>query len=327
MNVSDRINRILFIMSYVSQHQGVPLQELAQAAGLRTRQLEKELDFMLLIGKPPFRPDDYVDIYVDEELKVWIDFDQSLNRPLRFTRPEAMALLLSLQLLDAEVDPRTVASLRGKIQTAIEASVDPKARLEDRIVLDHPSQPVSEHFRRLRESTDAKRKIRIKYWALTRDSISERVVRPFLLLKHLGYWYLTGYCETRLDIRTFKFERILSVEELQEGFEIAPDFDAQKYQEEFLTSMGRQQVEIRFDKQVAPWIQERWGADARPDGDGVVLTLFSETMEYPARLVLEHAPHARPLSPPALLEKVRRDAEEVLQAYRSNREEPVDAAS
>ena len=67
MNVTDRINRILFIMSYVSQNQGVTVDELAAQVALKPRELLKEIDFILLVGKPPFQPDDYVDIYVEDD--------------------------------------------------------------------------------------------------------------------------------------------------------------------------------------------------------------------------------------------------------------------
>jgi proteasome accessory factor C len=89
MNVAERINRILFILSYVSQNQGIPVDKLAEDVGMRPKQLMKELEFISLIGKPPFKPDDYVDIYVENQ-QVFIEFDQQLNRPLRFTRPEAV---------------------------------------------------------------------------------------------------------------------------------------------------------------------------------------------------------------------------------------------
>ena len=128
MNVTERINRILFILSYVSKNQGITLQDLAERVGMRPKQLMKELDFMLLIGKPPFRPDDYVDIYVEDQ-RVYIEYDQMLNRPLRFTRPEALALLISLKLLDPEVDPKTVRSLKKTIEKVISTSPDPTARL------------------------------------------------------------------------------------------------------------------------------------------------------------------------------------------------------
>lgn len=317
MNVTERINRILFIMSHVSQHQGIRLENLAKAVGMRQKQLERELDFMLLIGKPPFRPDDYVDIYVDDEERVWIDFDQMLNRPLRFTRPEAMALLLSLQLLDPEVGPEVMSSLKEKIEKAISNSVDPNARLEDRIVLEESSRPVSESFQILRQSIEENRKIALDYYALIRDETSRRIIRPYFLMKHLGYWYLNGYCEARKDMRTFKFERILEVDILDERFEAPEDFDLVKYKSNFLKQMGGHKIQIFFEKPVAPWIQEEWGSAAESSDDGVLLTFDSETLEFPSRLVLQHAPYARPVSPVELIEKVKEDSADLLRTYAS----------
>jgi proteasome accessory factor B len=131
-------------------------------------------------------------------------------------------------------------------------------------------------------------------------------------MKHLGYWYLTGYCELRRDLRTFKFERILSVELLPESFPPPRDFDVSKYKNDFLKSMGTHRVEIRFDQALAPWVGEQWGSLVREAADGgVVLTLYTETLEFPSRLVLSSAPHAHPLSPAEFIEKVRSDAQEI----------------
>lgn len=317
MNITERINRILFILSYVSKNQGVSVEKLAQRVEMRPKQLMKELDFMLLIGKPPFRPDDYVDIYVEEQ-KVYVEFDQMLNRPLRFTRPEAMALLISLQLLDPELDPEVVRSLKAQIEKAISNSLDPAARLEDRILLEKPSRPLSHHFALLRQAIEENQKADIDYYSLMRDTTSHRVIRPYFLMKNLGYWYLTGYCEMRRDLRTFKFERILSVKLQEDRFPPPKGLNVNKYKKDFLKSMGRQQIEIHFDAKVAPWIQEWWGSSVRKgENGGVVLTFSSETLEYPSRLVLSFAPHAKPLSPPELIGKVRGDSRELLELYQS----------
>ena len=168
MNVTDRINRILFIMSFVSQNQGITVEKLAEQVTLKPRELLKELDFILLIGKPPFQPDDYVDIYVDEN-RVFIEFDQMLNRPLRFTRPEAIALLMAIHILDSEVDPQTVSSLKKKIRDAIEASLDPAEPNRDPIVFEQTSAPVSEQFSTLRSAVEKSQKVRLDYYSLTRN--------------------------------------------------------------------------------------------------------------------------------------------------------------
>ena len=314
MNVADRINRILLIMSYVSQNQGIWLDDLAQKVEMRPQDLLKELEFMMLIGKPPFRPDDYVDIYV-EDRRVFIEFDQMLNRPLRFTRPEAVALLVSLQLLDPEVDPAAVESLKGKIRKAIARSEDSRSRIENRVVVDRPSQPVSEHFALLRQAVEDHLKVRIDYYSLTRNETLSRKVRPYYLTKRLGYWYLEGYCELRRDVRTFKFDRMLAVDLLNDSFSRPEGVDVRQGGN-FLRFPGDREIRVRFDADVAPWIKEQWGDSVEPGEDGgVVLTLESETLEFPSRLVLRFAPHARPLSPPELIEKVQRDARKVLALY------------
>ena len=302
-------------MSYVSQNQGVSVDLLAKQVGVPPRHLMKELDFMLLIGKPPFRPDDYVDIYV-EDRRVYIEFDQMLNRPLRFTRPEATALLTALQLLDLEVDPKAVRSLRNKIKQASSNSLDPAGRLENQILLERPSRPVSHYFTLLRQAIGKNRKIEIEYYSLMRDNTTKRLIHPYFLMKNLGYWYLTGYCEMRKDLRTFKFERILSAKPKKQDFRAPKNFDIEKHKQNFLTSMGRQEIKIHFDSKVAPWIREQWGSSAQnADEEGVVLTLFSETLEYPSRLILSFAPHARPLSPHTLIEKVRQDSRDIVNLY------------
>ena len=317
MNVTERINRILFILSYVSKNQGVTIEKLAEQVGMRPKQLMKELDFMLLIGKPPFRPDDYVDIYVEDE-QVYVEFDQMLNRPLRLTRPEAMALLMSLKLLDPEVDPKTVRSLTDTIEKAISNSIDPEARPEDRIVLEQPSRPVSRYFNLLRQGIDQNRKAEIDYYSLTRDTTSQRVIHPYFLTKKLGHWYLTGYCELREGLRTFKFDRILSVELFRDKFSPPEEVETNKYKLTFLKSMGSRRIEIYFDSKVAPWIKERWGSSVtKAENGGVVLNLASETLEYPSRLVLSFAPYAKPLHPPELIEKVKQDSQEIVEWYKT----------
>ncbi len=82
--------------------------------------------------------------------------------------------------------------------------------------------------------------------------------------------------------------------------------------------MGPRRIEIYFDSKVAPWIKERWGDSVtKAENGGVVLNLASETLEYPSRLVLSFVPYAKALNPPELIEKVKKDSQEILQLYKS----------
>ena len=55
MNVTGRINRILFILSYVSQNQGITVEALSAKVGMRPRALLKELEFISTDRKTSFQ--------------------------------------------------------------------------------------------------------------------------------------------------------------------------------------------------------------------------------------------------------------------------------
>jgi predicted DNA-binding transcriptional regulator YafY len=221
---------------------------------------------------------------------------------------------MSLELLDAEVDPEGVGSLKGKIVNAISSSVDQSSQLENRIVLERDTHLIGDRFTLIRHAIEKRSKLEIEYFSLTRNQTTRRKIRPYFLMKKLGYWYLTGHCELRDDLRTFKFERIQSAQDLEEFFSEPKDIELGRYKADFDLSSGERRIEIYFDKQLAPWIREQWDTSVRAAQDGgVILTLYSETLEFPSRLVLRSAPHAKPLSPPEFIEKVRQDAADIMQ--------------
>jgi len=315
MNVANRINRVLSILSIVSQNQGITVDELAAKVDMKPRTLMKELDFISLVGKPPFKPDDYVDIYVDNR-RVFVEFDQKLNRPLRFTKPEAIAILLSLELLDPEVDMASVQSLKKKMENAIKNSVDQYTPLKEMVLLDNPTRLVSEYFSIIREAIACHHKIKIDYYSLNKNQTRPRIVRPYLLNKNLGNWYLTGYCELRRDLRTFRFERIQSVENTGKQFKYPVDFDALKYGKEQSPEKfsGKYEVKIYFDSYLAPWIREEWPSRVTDSTEnGVILTTYCDSFEFSSRLVLGSSPHARPLSPEKFVTKVETEARKIIE--------------
>src|SRR5712692_6869669 len=97
-DVHERLRRLLFLVPYVAKHPGVSVEELAKALSLPTDSLLKELDLLTMIGRPPFQPDDYIDIYV-ENGRVYVDLDQRFSAPPRLTAAEAAALRAAADLV------------------------------------------------------------------------------------------------------------------------------------------------------------------------------------------------------------------------------------
>lgn len=58
---------------------------------------------------------------------------------------------------------------------------------------------------------------------------ADRIIWPLGLVKKVGQNYLVGYCELRLEIRTFKMDRILSLRPTDQSFTPPNDFDLKQY--------------------------------------------------------------------------------------------------
>lgn len=66
---------------------------------------------------------------------------------------------------------------------------------------------------------ESKRKIIIKYYSLSNNSESERVVHPYKIYTYKGFNYLAAFCEKRQEVRDFKISRIRNLILLNKTFE------------------------------------------------------------------------------------------------------------
>src|SRR5205814_2029123 len=103
--------------------------------GAPATEILSDLDKILLCGVPPYLPDDYIGVYVDDG-KVEIRFAEHFRRPVRFTLPEALALKLAIESLppggdDAYKDARRLLLEKiGRILGAEAAEQGGGSRLE-----------------------------------------------------------------------------------------------------------------------------------------------------------------------------------------------------
>ena len=157
--------------------------------------------------------------------------------------------------------------------------------------------------------------VEIVYHSLHRGlERNQRVVEPYFLHNYRGDWYLVGYCRKAESMRTFALSRIESCHLVpNQTFRPRPDFDAQKHFENSLGIFSTGDAgpcRIWFSRQASNWILERqWHESQRAERleDGSIeLTLeVGPTVEV-VRWILAHGADARPLSPPSLVEEIRR---------------------
>ena len=103
----------------------------------------------------------------------------------------------------------------------------------------------NEKFELLKKAVIHCKSVKIHY-AGTNGTERERIVQPYKLVYKAKAWYLRAFCTEKQDMRTFKLNRILDYEMLEEGF-VRRNFPADPDDVEIDCPL----VTLRFPKEMA----------------------------------------------------------------------------
>lgn len=305
--VHERLRRLLLLVPYVVKHPGVEVAELAGALGLSREELLEELDFLSLVGRPPFQPGDYIDLHVDDD-RVYVDLDQRFSAPPRLTANEAVALAASATLLRPEAN-EPLASALTKLERVLPAGVRERYREMWKgldVAGDGPAElgPLSRAILERRE-------VEFDYFAFGRGSTEARRVQPHELRSHRGQWYLSGHCLTRKDVRLFRLDRVRNLVVTERSFTSESSASSGAIRP---VSSG-QEVVVRFSAQAAPYVRERFGELARPlEGGGVEVAVAGDSERWLTQWLLSFGGEAQVVSPEWARQAVARAAKASLES-------------
>jgi predicted DNA-binding transcriptional regulator YafY len=145
--------------------------------------------------------------------------------PMMFTQDEAKALVASVRMAQAWMDPALAVSAQdalGKILSVLPG--DARVAAESLAVYaPHGGlpEPAQRTLQTLREAVQERRKVFLNYKDLS-EQPSERVVRPLGCFYWGKVWTLAAWCEQRSDFRSFRVDRVSYVRRLEERFRDEP---------------------------------------------------------------------------------------------------------
>jgi predicted DNA-binding transcriptional regulator YafY len=132
--------------------------------------------------------------------------------PMMFTQDEAKALVGSVRVAQAWLDPAMAAAAEdalGKILSVL--PVDARVAAESLPVYGPGysglPEPAQRTLQTLREAVQERRKIFINYRDLS-EKTSERTLRPLGCFYWGKVWTLAAWCEQREDFRSFRVDRV-----------------------------------------------------------------------------------------------------------------------
>ncbi len=245
--------------------------------------------------------------------------------PLMFTDGEAIALTLGLLAIREFHFPVDVASVEGalaKTERVMPEKLLHQARgLQESITFNvslPPTQPQNDFVTTLSLAVRQQQQVHLRYSAWNGDE-SEREYDPYGIVFNEGYWYTSGYCHLRQDLRTFRLDRITGLEMNTNTFERPQNFDTLDFVLKSLALMpgASGEVIVRMDttlEQARQASSRILGTVAQTD-DGIIFRRGSQQLEWVAHwlLTLDFPVHViQPIELRQIIEKFAIKAQQML---------------
>ncbi|MET0425188.1 MAG: YafY family protein [Actinoplanes sp.] len=306
----DRLGRLLNLVPYLLARPGILVAEAAADLGVSERQLREDLELLWVCGLPGYGPGDLIDMALDGD-RVTISHDAGIDRPLRLTQDEALALLVALRMLAETAGTGT----RDAIERALAKIESAAGDLADAPVA--VKLPATEkRLDQVRAAVEGGHALRMTYYTAARDETTERVVDPMRVLMVGGRAYLEAWCRRAEATRLFRIDRIDAYTELEEPSR--PPVEAVPHDVSagvFTPTDDLPLVTLRVGRG-SRWITEYYPVeDVRRDGDEWMVTMRVTDLGWAQRLLLGLGPDVTVLGPPELLERIRVQATAALDQY------------
>ncbi|WP_330441158.1 YafY family transcriptional regulator [Micromonospora sp. NBC_00821] len=307
---ADRLARLLNLVPYLLARPGIEIAEAAGDLGVTERQLREDLELLWVCGLPGYGPGDLIDMAFDGD-RVTITYDAGIDRPLRLTPDEALALVVALRML-AETPGVANREAVERALAKIEAAGDlVGAPVAVRLPGDTP------RVEALRAAVEGGKALRITYYTAARDETTERVIDPLRMLMVGGRAYVEAWCRRAEAVRLFRADRIDAITELDEPAMVPPQAVPHDLTEGvFRPSADLPLITLRIGR------GERWITEYYPcerveagDGDQWLVSLRVTDLGWARRFVLGLGPEVAVVAPVELAEQVRATAAAALDAY------------
>ncbi len=241
--------------------------------------------------------------------------------PLMFTNEEALALVLGLLAVErlgligpavavqgalAKLDRVLPETLRDRLGAAQET-------LDLGLVHGPQESGHADGETVLALSTAARDTVRLRIrYRSAQGEETERLVDPYGVAFHGGHWYVSARDHLRDDLRTFRLDRLLSIEPTRETFARPEGFDLHDHIHRSIASIPypvRAEVRLEASMEDARRRVSPSAGTLEPLEGAVLLRIGSDDLEWIVRYLVGLGINFTVLSPPELRDALRREGE------------------
>ncbi|MGH3866730.1 MAG: helix-turn-helix transcriptional regulator [Pseudonocardiaceae bacterium] len=315
VGVAERLPRLLALVPYLLTRPAVLIEEVAADFSVTVRQLRRDLELLWMCGLPGYGPGDLIDLSFAGDT-VTVTCDAGMRRPLRLSGAEATALVVALRVL-AEM-PGVIDA--GSVRRAL-AKIEAAAGQADGVVVGL-ARGQEAALSAVRDALEHRRALRIRYYTLSRDTVSERTVDPMRLLLVEGRSYLEAWCRSADEVRLFRLDRMEHVATLDEPAVPPPHARPADSSAGLFRAQPDQRVAVLTLAPDARWVAEYYPVEELIEGAGGAATVrmrYAET-GWMVRLVLGLGADVVVREPADLAEAVTRRALAAVRRSSAHRE-------
>lgn len=219
----SRLTRLTSILLHLQSRRVISSVELAEKFGISQRTVYRDIKALEEAGVP----------VIGEAGSGYCLVDDYRIPPVMFTEQELNSLLTAHQLINKQSDKslqKNFEDLVVKIKALLKHSTKEKLEtLENRVLIYGKKQDSKTDFLSSIQSAIINlHVIKIQYHTIYSNEINDRLVEPLAVYFTKENWIMIAYCRLRKDIREFRVDRILKLNNTNENF---PDhqFSFEKY--------------------------------------------------------------------------------------------------
>ena len=314
-SATSRLSRLLTMVPWLLNRQGVEIDEAAREFGVTPAQVEADLALLFLCGTPGGYHGDLIEAEW-ESGRVFLRNADTIKRPLRLGVDEALALIVGLRALAAVPgigDRDAVVRALAKLEAATGSASTGASRIQ--VVIDEGTS--KEALALAQQALTAHRRVHLRYLVPGRDESTERDVDPMRVINFDAQWYLEGWCHRAEDVRLFRLDRIESLTILE--VDGTPPAGAQPRDLDsgvFTPRADDQLVRLALAPGAA-WVSDYYPTESvePTQGGGAVVSLRTADTAWLRRLMWRLGSQARVLEPADLALEVQQGARAALDAY------------
>ncbi len=314
-SATKRLSRLLTMVPWLLNRQGVEIEETAREFGVTPAQVEADLALLFLCGTPGGYHGDLIEAEW-ESGRVYLGNADTIKRPLRLGVDEALALIVGLRALAAVPgigERDAVVRALAKLEAATGAAAAGSSRIQ--VVIDEGAG--KEALALAQQALAAHRRVHLRYLVPGRDESTERDVDPMRVINFDAQWYLEGWCHRAEDVRLFRVDRIEILTILDEDGTPPAGAEPRDLDSGVFTPRADDQLVRVALGPGATWVSDYYPTESvePTPGGGAVITLRTADTAWLRRLMWRLGSQASVLEPADLALAVQRGAREALDAY------------